>query len=330
MLAVEQEHERILERVPWIRLFFQCPFVSPPASTSSEKMPSPPPPPPPLPSPFKTLSLSRSVRHPNVAVLELNRPRQRNAIDDEMFRELPLALDALAKDGAARAVVLRGSGPAFCAGADLATLAGARALVSDSSSSTCPARQRLALRDLILDWQSALSALELCPLPCVAAVHGPCVGAGVDLITAADIRLASACATFCVKEVDLAITADLGTIQRLPHIVGGGVAAEWCLTGKVVAAAEAAAAGLVSRQIAADKEALFTAAEEVAAVLASKSPLALQGVKQALRRSRDAPDVFSGLEAVATWNAAFLASEDGGEAWRAAVERRAPRYRARL
>lgn len=314
--------------IPFHSFFAPHRFPTQPRPFRKEKMSSPPPPPP-LPSPFQTLSLSRSLLHPNVAILELSRPRQRNAIDDEMFRELPLAIEALTKDGAARAVVLRGSGPAFCAGADLATLAGARALVSDSSS-TCPARQRLALRDLILNWQSALSALELCPLPCVAAIHGACVGAAVDLITAADIRLASADASFCVKEVDLAITADLGTIQRLPHIVGGGLAAEWCMTGKVVAAAEAASAGLVSRQIAADKGALFTAAEGVAAVLASKSPLALQGVKLALRRSRDRPDAFSGLEAVATWNAAFLASEDGDEAWRATVERRAPWYRARL
>ena len=188
----------------------------------------------------------------------------------------------------------------------------------------------MALRDLILAWQRALSSLELCPLPCVAAVHGPCVGAGVDLVTAADVRLASSCATFCVKEVDLAIAADLGTLQRLPHLVGGGVAAEWCLTGRTVGAAEAASAGLVSREIAADKEQLFAAAEALAGELASKSPLALLGVKTALRRSRDAPDAFAGLEAVATWNAAFLASEDGEEAWAAAMERRAPRYRARM
>lgn len=295
--------------------------------------PAPPPPPPPLPSPFETLSLSRSRLHPGVAILELNRPAQRNAIDGRMFRELPLALAALAADGAARAVVLRGAGRAFCAGADLATLAAARALVSENgttNSTSCPARQRLALRDLILTWQRALSALELSPLPVVAAVHGACVGAGVDLATAADVRIASSCASFCAKEVDFAIAADLGTLQRLPHLVGGGVAAEWCLTGRTVGAAEAASAGLVSKEIAANKEQLFAAAEALAGVLAAKSPLALLGVKAALRRSRDAPDAFAGLEAVATWNAAFLASEDGEEAWAAAMERRTPRYRARM
>jgi len=246
-----------------------------------------------------------------------------------MFREIPLALDFLTKDGVARAVVVRGSGPAFCAGADLATLAGARTLVSEASY-TCQARQRLALKELIFTWQAALSALELCPLPSVAAVHGACVGAGVDLVTAADIRLASGDANFCVKEVDLAITADLGTIQRLPHLVGGSVAADWCLSGKNVSASEAASVGLISKTIAASKEELFAEAEKLAGLLAGKSPLALQGVKRALRRARDAPDAFSGLEAVADWNAAFLASEDGDEAWGAAVERRAPRYRSRL
>lgn len=303
----------------------------------------------PLPT-FSTISLFRSDIHPHVAVLELNRPRSRNALDDATFRELPEALDALARDGLARAVVLRGAGPAFCAGADLATLARARALVSSDTSETnnaCPARQRLALRELIGAWQRALSALELCPLPSVAAIHGPCVGAGVDLVCAADLRLASGGATFCVKEVDLAIAADLGTLQRLPHLVGGAVARDWCLTGRVVGCEEAREVGFVSQWkggkkrggTASDgggdsdsdsKESLFAAAEELAASLASKSPLALQGVKNALRKARDAPDVFAGLEEIATWNAAFLASEDADEAWRASAERRAPRFRSRL
>ena len=287
-------------------------------------MPSPPPP---LPS-FPTLRLQRGT--PGVTILELARPDKRNALPSSFFDDdLPTAAAALAADAHTRCVILRGQGPSFCAGADITALADTQRLVDHPA---CPGRGRAALLRHITRWQAALSSLEdvLSDVPVVAAVHGACVGAGVDLVTAADVRLCSADARFCVKEVDLAITADLGTLQRLPRIVGHGVAADWALTARSVGADEALRAGLVT-QVLPSRDALWQAAAQVAASLAAKSPLAIAGTKRVLLQARDGGGgVKEGLAFVATHNAAVLPSADLKEALAAAMERRVPQYVSRL
>lgn len=278
-------------------------------------------------SPFPTFTTLRLLRasSPGVSILELARPAKRNALSGASFTELPLAVAALAADPDTRCVVLRGDGDVFCAGADISALAETRDLLRNA----CPGRGRAALLHHITAWQAALSSLEdVLSVPVIAAVHGPCVGGGIDLITAADVRFASADATFRVAEVDLAITADLGTLQRLPRIVGGGVAADWALTARSVPADEALRAGLVTRVLP-TKAALWAAAEAAAASLAAKSPLAVAGTKRVLLQARDAP-VAAGLAYVAAHNAALLPSGDLEEALSAAVERRRPVYRSRL
>lgn len=156
--------------------------------------------------------------------------------------------------------------------------------------------------------QDACSAFERCGKPVVAAVQGACVGAGVDMITACDIRLCAPNARFCVKEVDLAITADLGTLQRLPHIVGGGRAAELALTARTIGAAEAHGCGLVTRA-ATSNESLAQDAIELAAGLAGKPSMAVWGTKRVLVQGR-ARAVQDGLEHVALWNSAMLWSHE--------------------
>ena len=305
---------------------------------------------------------------PGVAVLELARPAAANALSATAFVELREAMRELGADPDVRCVVLRGQGKHFCAGADLSALASAAPRGDDP----CPGRERERLYAQIIAWQAAMTSLEDCRVPVVAAVHGACVGAGVDLITAADVRLASADATFCVKEVDLAIVADLvgrwsgwmggggwgegwqwrldaapatlspshphpttpsallsqGTLQRLPRIVGDGVARELALTARTISAAEAERVGLVSRVLP-SPTALHADALATAAALAAKSPLALAGTKRVLLDGRGV-GVGAGLRAVAAHNAAFLPSADLAEALAAAAGRRAPVFRARL
>lgn len=273
---------------------------------------------------FSTLALHRSPS-PGVSVLELNRPAKRNALTRAAFAELPAALAVLQADPATRAVVLRGAGSSFCAGADVAALAETQALVSGGDEG----RGRQRLENHIRGWQAAISALETLTVPIVAAAHGAVVGAGVDMITAADVRLASADARFCVKEVDLAIAADLGTLQRLPTLVGHGVAAEWALTARVVGADEARDRGLVSR-VYPDAATLFAAADALAASLASKSPLAIAGTKRVLLHARDAGSVGAGLAFVAAWNAALLPGDDLRVALEAAATGAAPVFQSRL
>lgn len=232
---------------------------------------------------------------PGVAVIDLDRPAAGNALSTASFAELPAALAALEAHRGVRAIVLAGgTSKHFCTGADLSALAAASAVATAADD---PAAGRAALLALIRSWQAAFTALEACSLPVIAAVHGACVGAGVDLITAADVRLASGDATFCVKEVDLGIVADLGTLQRLPRLVGDGTARDWALTARTVTAAEAERAGLV-RVVPGSVRA---AALDLAASLASKPPRALTGTKAVLLAARH-QTVTAGLEHVALWN----------------------------
>jgi enoyl-CoA hydratase len=222
-----------------------------------------------------------------------------------MWQELRRAFEWIDATPAARVAILEGEGRHFTAGIDLQMMAGLLPQVHDD----CDGRAREKLRRLILDLQDTLTSLERCRKPVLAAVHGACVGGGIDLVCCADVRYASADARFTVKEIDLGMVADVGTLQRLPKIVGAqGWVRELAYTGREVGAAEAQAVGLVTR-VFDTREALHAGVREVAARIAAKSPLAIRGVKEMLNYSRD-HSVADGLNQVATWNAAMLLSED--------------------
>ncbi|KXZ43936.1 hypothetical protein GPECTOR_77g32 [Gonium pectorale] len=247
------------------------------------------------------------------------------------------ALRALDGDAATRVIVITGQGKNFCAGIDVgylqrnfASLVGPSpapsAAAAAPAAAACPGTQRAAMRRSILALQDAYSELERCRSPVIAAVHGRCIGGGVDLITACDLRIASQDASFCVKEVDLAIAADLGTLQRLPHIVGHGVAMDLALTARTVGADEAQRLGLVSSVVplaaaapgagGGGRAAVVAAALRLAGGLATKPQLAVQGTKRVLLQARDQPRVSDGLDYVATWNSAQLLSADLAAAMR--------------
>jgi enoyl-CoA hydratase len=173
--------------------------------------------------------------------------------------------------------------------------------------------------------QASITSVADCPKPVIAAVHGACIGAGIDLITACDIRLASTDAVFSVRETKMAIVADVGTLQRLPRVIGAGHAAELIYTGKDVDAARAKEIGLVN-DVLADHDAVVKAARALAAEIAANSPLAVQGSKAILRRGADLT-VAQGLDLVALWNTAFIHSEDLREAMTAFFEKRPPTFR---
>jgi enoyl-CoA hydratase/carnithine racemase len=256
-----------------------------------------------------------------VATVTLNRPDKANAIDMAMWHELRDAMRWLDETAAARVGILCGAGRQFTAGIDLALLGAVRAEISDA----CEGRAREKLRRLILDLQDTLCAIERCRKPVIAAVHGTCIGGGVDLVTACDFRLASADALFAVKEIDVGMTADLGTLQRLPRLVGEGMARELAYTGRGVDGREACAIRLVNRCFD-TREALQAGAGELAAAIAAKSPLSVRGAKEMITYARD-HSVADGLNYVAAWNAAMLLSDDLSEALLAAREKRAPRFR---
>jgi enoyl-CoA hydratase len=270
-----------------------------------------------------------------VATVWLDRPEARNAMGEEFWRDLPRAMEVVTNDADVRAVVIAARGPHFSVGLDLKALGGMLSAAGaegaggggESPRETSGAAKALNARRDILRLQASITAVAQCPKPVIAAVHGYCIGGGVDLIAACDIRLASADAIFSVREAKVAIVADLGSLQRLPSIIGAGYVAELAFTGKDISAERAKQIGLVN-DVAVDAEGVRQAAYEMAHEIAANSPLAVQGTK-AMLASNEGRTVAEGLDYVATWNAGMLGSDDLVEAMTAFMERRAPTFTGR-
>ncbi|MCZ4077925.1 crotonase/enoyl-CoA hydratase family protein [Rhodococcus sp. H36-A4] len=253
----------------------------------------------------------------HVAVVTLIGPGKGNAMGPDFWNECPLVFAQLDADPDVRAILLVGSGKHFTFGLDLAAMAGEFApLMADKAL----AGPRTAFHNTIKRMQLATNAVADCRKPVVAAVHGWCIGGGLDLISAADIRYASSDAKFSVREVRVAIVADMGSLARLPAIIGDGHLRELALTGKDIDAARAEKIGLIN-DVFEGHDALIAGARATAAEIAANPPLVVQGVKEVLDNSR-AADVDAGLRFVAAWNAAFLASNDLTEAITAVFEKR--------
>jgi enoyl-CoA hydratase len=259
----------------------------------------------------------------HIATLWLDSPERRNAMGPDFWRDLPVIVDELAADDEVRVVVVAAKGPAFSVGLDLKAM-GATVAGAGGESSSPAARSTQFLKD-VARMQAAITSLEACPKPVIAAVHGWCIGGAIDLITAADIRLASADAIFSVRETRMAIVADLGTLQRLPKVVTAGHVAELAYTGKDIDAGRAAQIGLVN-DVLSDQEATLKAAYAMAAEISANSPLAVQGTKAVLKATAGM-SVAEGLDYVGVWNAAFLRSNDLTEAMVSFMEKRPPVFK---
>eukprot|EP01103_Thecamoeba_quadrilineata_P001467 TRINITY_DN11326_c0_g1_i1.p1 TRINITY_DN11326_c0_g1~~TRINITY_DN11326_c0_g1_i1.p1 ORF type:complete len:317 (-),score=71.33 TRINITY_DN11326_c0_g1_i1:13-912(-) len=252
---------------------------------------------------YGTLKVTRP--QDKVYLVQLNRPEKGNSLNDQAWKDLRACFEQLSHEKTCRAIVLSALGKHFCTGIDLRDFS---SLFSEPFSD--PARRALHYRKLILSYQQSISAVENCPKPVIAAVHGYCIGAGVDLISACDIRYSTEeDAAFSIKEVDIGLAADVGTLQRFPKIVGNdSLARELCLTGRVFTGKEAKDMGFVSKVLA-GKEALEQEALRVAVEISTKSPVAVQGTKINLNYSRD-HTVEEGLQYVMNWNMSMLQSSD--------------------
>ena len=274
-------------------------------------------------------------RDEEVATLWLDRPEARNAMGMDMWRDLPRAMQALSGDNSVRVVVVAAKGPHFSVGLDLKAMGnllsgggegGSGEHADDARPASMAARARGA-RTEVKRLQDSITAVADCPKPVIAAVHGYCIGGGVDLIAACDIRLASADAIFSVREAKVAIVADLGSLQRLPAIISAGHLAELAFTGKDITAERAKEIGLVN-DVAGDAEGVLKAAHTLAGEIAANSPIAVQGTKAVLA-ANEGRTVAEGLDYVATWNAGMLASDDLVEAMTAFMEKRSPKFTGR-
>jgi enoyl-CoA hydratase len=265
---------------------------------------------------YETIRVDREGTIVTVTILE-------KTMRGVFFAEIGAAFRELAEDSELRAVIIRAEGTSFTYGLDLMSAAtDLGAALQGGGAAT-----RMELLRTIQRFQSCFNAIEECPVPVIAAVHNWCIGGGVDLICACDLRLASADSRFSVRETKIAIVADLGTLQRLPRIVGPGHARELAFTGKDISAERAATIGLVNH-VYEDREATDAAAKALAAEIAANPPLTVRGTKQVMRQSEKG-SLGDGLAYVAAWNAAFLASEDLGEAMSAFLGKRPPNYKGR-
>ena len=272
-------------------------------------------------SEYKSIRIERSE---GVAEVVLIGPGKGNAMGPDFWREMPQAFAALDGDAEIRAVIVRGEGGQFSYGLDLGAM---MSQLGQHLSGENLAADRARLLDLIASMQEACDLVSGCRKPVIAAVSGWCIGGGLDLVSACDIRLCSADARFSLREVKVAMVADIGSLQRLPRIIGDGNTRELAFTGRDIDAQHALRIGLVS-DVYESEETLLDAARRVAREIADNPPLVVQGIKQVMNYCAD-KSTADGLRYVAVWNAAFLQSNDLVEAITAFRDRRPPKFSGR-
>jgi len=252
-----------------------------------------------MPPSFETLELTIDEQ---VATVSLNRPDKANSMNATLWVELQSCFEWLDEEPSVRAVVLAANGNHFCAGIDLAMFGGL------GGSSSEPSRRAERRRRTILKLQANLSAIEKCRKPVLAAIHKTCIGGGVDMVCCADMRYATEDAYFSIREIDIGMTADVGTLQRLPRLIPDGVVRELAYTGRNMDAEEAREVGFVNR-VFEDRDTMLREVTAIAREIAGKSPLAVRGTKEMVLYARD-HSVAEGLNYIATWNSGMLCQAD--------------------
>ncbi len=250
---------------------------------------------------YETLKLAIQNK---IAHVSFNRPRQSNALNEQGWDEVQHVFEACSENPEVRVIVLSGEGKHFCAGMDLSVFANLQQIWQGD----CEGRMRERFRKSVIRFQAPINAIDHCRKPVLAAIHGACVGGGVDLVTACDMRYTTEGAFFSIAEIDIGMVADIGTLQRLPKLIGDGMVREMAYTGRRVFGPEAEKIGLSNRNFV-DKETMLVEVMKIAAMIASKSPLSIRGTKEIIRYARD-HSVADGLNYVAAWNAGMFYSDD--------------------
>ena len=250
-----------------------------------------------------------------IATVTLNRGEKLNTMIPAFWSELPKAIGEINSSGEARVIVLASTGKHFSAGMDLAVFS-----MGSGDAQAEVGRVRANLRENALHLQDSFSCLEKARIPVLAAIQGGCIGGAVDMVTACDMRYASEDAFFCIQEINIGMTADVGTLQRLPKLIPEGVCRELAYTGRRMHSDEAKSVGLVN-EVFSDQASLLDGVMEIAVEIASKSPLAIWGSKEMITYSRD-HSTSDSLNYIATWQSGMFQPADMKEAFQAKAESR--------
>ena len=266
---------------------------------------------------YQTLNVSITDK---IAHIVLNRPGELNTMNAAFWRELPHAVRSIDEQAAARVIVISSTGKHFTAGMDLSVFTNP----NNISMQGDPARAGENLRRLVLQLQDSFNALETVRMPVLVAIQGGCIGGGVDMVSAADCRYCTADAFFCIKETDLGMTADVGTLQRLPHLIPQGMIRELAYTGGKLSAQRAKEIGLVN-DVFADQEAMLEGVMAIAREIARRSPMAVAGCKEMINYTRD-HSVGDSLKYIATWQSGMFRPEDMMKAFAAQTQKAVPDF----
>lgn len=269
-------------------------------------------------SPCFDLSVRKKVAH-----LKLCRPEAYNSMTPEFWDDLPAIVNGLSDSGEIRAMVISSAGKHFSSGMDLSVFSsGLDGSVSGSPIET--ARKNANLMSNVLYLQDTFNSLQNARFPVLVAIQGGCIGGAVDMVTAADMRYATKDAWFCIQETNIGMTADVGTLQRLPKIIPDGVARQIAFTGERMSADRALQYGLVN-EVYPDQETMLKAVTEIAETIAEKSPMAIWGIKESINYSRD-HTVTDSMRFIANWQSGMLKNTDLAEAFRAHSQKETPNF----
>ena len=266
---------------------------------------------------FKSFNVSVSN---HIGHIQFSRPEQLNSMNVDFWLELPQAAQALERVEGVRVIVISSTGKHFCAGMDLAVFQNPKSIQMTGD----PGRVGENVRRVVLQLQDTLTALEQVRLPVLSAVQGGCIGGALDLVCCADSRYCTEDAYFTIKETEIGMTADLGTLQRLPKLMPEGVVRELAYTGRKFGAEEALRLGFVN-QIFKDQEALLEGVMGIAQQIALNSPLAVAGCKEMLNFSRD-HSVQDSLKYMAAWQSGMFRPQDMMKAFAAKAQKTAPEF----
>ncbi|MBA54008.1 MAG: enoyl-CoA hydratase [Pseudomonadales bacterium] len=262
-----------------------------------------------------TVSIENKIAH-----IVLNRPDELNTMNVDFWRELPHAMREIDEQASARVIILSSTGKHFTAGMDLGVFMNPKNISLHGD----PGRSAENLRRLVLQLQDTFNVLETIRIPVLAAIQGGCIGGGLDMISAADCRYCTEDAFFCIKETDLGMTADLGTLQRLPHLIPQGMIRELAYTGAKLPAKRAQQIGLVN-EVYPDQESMLKAVQQIAVEISKRSPLAVTGCKQMINYTRD-HSVQDSLHYMAAWQSGMFRPEDMMKSFTAKAQQTDPEF----